>query len=239
MSAVDLAGTTAVIAGAGRRGQAGEIVVRGFAERGARVCIVERDLAVAQERAGDIERSGADALAFACDLTDVRQADDLARRIAQVSPAGVHSFASMAGGFAMSGPVGESDPEVWHRMIAINLTTAYVATRALLPLIRRARGSIVYFAAAAALPGAKVAKMSAYTVAKTGLVTLMRAVAAEEMDAGVRANAIAPTAIRTQANLDSMGDRIEYVERQTVADWVVWLCSRDSGPVSGQVIRLG
>jgi NAD(P)-dependent dehydrogenase (short-subunit alcohol dehydrogenase family) len=67
----------------------------------------------------------------------------------------------------------------------------------------------------------------------------MRAVASEEKANGVRANAIAPTAIRTNQNLESMGDKQNYVERETIAAWVLWLCSAESGPVNGQVIRLG
>jgi NAD(P)-dependent dehydrogenase (short-subunit alcohol dehydrogenase family) len=125
------------------------------------------------------------------------------------------------------------------KLFAINLTTAFVATRAFLPLVRQARGSMVYFASAAALPGASVARMSAYAAAKGGVVTLMRAVAAEEKAHGVRANALAPQAIRTDQNLSSMGEDHQYVERETVAAWVLWLCSIASGPISGQVIRLG
>jgi NAD(P)-dependent dehydrogenase (short-subunit alcohol dehydrogenase family) len=81
--------------------------------------------------------------------------------------------------------------------------------------------------------------MAAYAAAKGGVVTVMRAVAAEEKKAGVRANALAPQAIRTDANLASMGDDKQYVERETIAAWVLWLSSTASGPISGQVIRLG
>jgi NAD(P)-dependent dehydrogenase (short-subunit alcohol dehydrogenase family) len=67
----------------------------------------------------------------------------------------------------------------------------------------------------------------------------MRAVADEERANGVRANAVAPTAIRTEANLSTMGDTTRYVEREDVAAAVSWLCSDASRAVSGQVIRLG
>ena len=65
----------------------------------------------------------------------------------------LHALVHMAGGFAMSGPVAESALDVWNRQIAINLTTAFLTTRAFLPLLRRARGSIVLFASQPALPG--------------------------------------------------------------------------------------
>jgi NAD(P)-dependent dehydrogenase (short-subunit alcohol dehydrogenase family) len=67
----------------------------------------------------------------------------------------------------------------------------------------------------------------------------MRSVAAEERASGVRSNALAPQAIRTETNRSSMGEDHNYVERETIAAWVLWLCSTASGPISGQVIRLG
>jgi NAD(P)-dependent dehydrogenase (short-subunit alcohol dehydrogenase family) len=163
----------------------------------------------------------------------------LSENISKVAPDGVGAVVHMAGGYVEGAPISATDPSTWHKLFAINLTTAFMATRALLPLVRRARGSMVYFASAASLPGAGVANMSAYAAAKGGVITLMRAVAAEEKGNGVRANALAPQAIRTADNLASMGKEHHYVERETVAAWVRWLCSPAAGPVSGQVIRLG
>jgi len=139
----------------------------------------------------------------------------------------------------MSGPVGESDPSVWHRQIAISLTTAYVATRAFMSALRRGKGSIVYFGAAAVLPGGEVAGKSAYAAAKAGVLALMQAVSQEERKHGVRANAVAPTMIRTAMNVSDMGADRNYVERESVADAVRWLCSEAARDVTGQTIRLG
>jgi 3-oxoacyl-[acyl-carrier protein] reductase len=123
-------------------------------------------------------------------------------------------------------------------MLSINLMTAFLVTRAFLPLIRTARGAIVYFASEAALPGAKVANVAAYAVAKSGVVTLMRAVAQEERESGVRANALAPASIRTAANMNAMGDNARYVERDEVAHAVAYLCSDDASAITGQLIAL-
>jgi 3-oxoacyl-[acyl-carrier protein] reductase len=236
---LDFSGATVLVTGVGRRGQVGEAVARAFGAAGASVCILDRDQAAVEERAAELTAEGVRVRALSCDLTDhdstLRIADDLGGAL----PAGLPVLVNLAGGFQSSGPVAAADPAVWHRQIAINLTTAFVATRAFLPLVRRARGSIVFFASAAALPGAAVAGVSAYAAAKTGVVTLMRAVATEERESGVRSNAVAPANIRTAENVSAMGDRVTYVERETVADWVLWLASPASGPVNGQVIRLG
>lgn len=231
----------AVVTGIGRTGQTGEVVARVLAENDMRIIAVARSADEANARVDDLRAAGHDAEPFACDLSDETQVAALARSVAAIagSPPRLDALVNIAGGFAMSGPVAESTADVWNTQRTINLATAFLATRALLPLLRTARGSIVYFASAAALPGANVARMWAYAAAKSGVIALMRAVSEEERANGVRANALAPTAIRTEANLSSMGDKTRYVEREDVAAAVSWLCSDASRAVSGQVIRLG
>lgn len=239
MPAFDFHGRVVLISGVGRPGQSGETIAAAFGRAGARVLLIDRNRGAARERADDLRAGGFDAHPFDCDLTDREAVQALAPRVADLAPNGLHGLVSLAGGFNASGPVADSDPDVWHRQFAINATTAYLTTRTFLPSLRAAKGSIVYFASAAALPGAAVANLSAYTAAKAAVLALMRAVAAEERMHGVRANAIAPTAIRTAANLATMGEKTAYVERETVAQWVLYLTDGSSGPVTGQVVRLG
>lgn len=231
-------GRTIVLTGVGREGQVGEVVARAFAEEGATLTVVARDADEARERATELQAAGHTAHPEQCDLGDVAEVAALAERVAERHAGRVDALINIAGGFAMSGPVATSDITVWRRQFDVNLTTAYLATRAFVPMLRPTRGSIVYFAAAAALPGEKVAGMSAYVAAKSGVVALMRAVADEERDAGVRANAIAPTVIRTAANLAAMSPKTRYVEREDVARAVLFLCSDDASAVTGQILRL-
>jgi NAD(P)-dependent dehydrogenase (short-subunit alcohol dehydrogenase family) len=231
-------GRTVVVTGAGRAGQVGEAVAREFGKRGAFVVIIDRDAARAGELAAALQRDGLAVNGFGCDLADANATTALAKTIAATSGGQVHALANVAGGFAMSGPVADSDPAVLLQQHTINVASAYGATRAFLPFLRPARGAIVFMAAAAVLPGAKVSGMSAYVAAKAGVVALMRAVAQEEKPNGVRANALAPTAIRTAANLGSMGDKFPYVEREAVATVIAFLCSDAAVNVTGQVIEL-
>ena len=228
----------ALITGVGRAGQVGEAVARAFAERGDHVLMVNRDLADATARADEFRAAGLAATPYACDLSDAGQVTALAALVAREHGPALDALVNLAGGFAMSGPVAESAPDVWDRMHRINVVTAYLATRAFLPQLRAARGAIVFFASEAALPGASVTNVWAYAAAKTAVLTLMRAVAREERDTGVRANAVAPTSIRTAANLESMGPEVRYVEREDVAATVRYLCSTEARAVSGQVVRL-
>ncbi|MFN2567592.1 MAG: SDR family NAD(P)-dependent oxidoreductase [Gemmatimonadaceae bacterium] len=227
-----------LVTGIGREGQVGEIVARAFGERGATVLVVDRLAEEAQARARALADAGHRASAYGCDLTNADEVGELAAHVRADHGDRLDALVSMAGGFASSGTVADSAADVWQRMLAINLTTAYLTTRAFLPLVRAARGSIVYFASEAVLPGSRIAGMAAYAAAKTGVATLMQAVAQEERTNGVRANALAPGSIRTAANLQSMGSNMRYVEREDVAAAAVWLCSDAARAVTGQVIRL-
>ena len=227
-----------LVTGAGREGQVGEAVALALAKRGAALLLVDRNPDQARDRATALTTAGFKAFSFACDLADQASVGELAGRVRREHGEKLGALVHVAGGFAMSGALSDSDVDVWNRMMSINLTTAYLVTRAFLPFVRAARGAIVYFASEAALPGAKVANAAAYAAAKSGVVTLMRAVAQEERDSGVRANALAPTSIRTAANMKDMGNNVRYVERDEVAHAVAYLCSDDASAITGQVIAL-
>jgi NAD(P)-dependent dehydrogenase (short-subunit alcohol dehydrogenase family) len=234
-----MAGRLVLITGVGRSGQVGESVAKLFAGREHRVILVSRRADEVDARISALRDAGLDAAGYSCDLADLPQVAVLAERVSAEHGEALHALVNLAGGFATSGPVGASDPGGWEHMARINLLTAYHATRSFLPHLRRAHGAIVYFASASALPGASVADSWAYSAAKGAVLTLMRAVASEERQAGIRANAVAPTAIRTASNLETMGDQVRYVEREDVAEAVWYLCSDRSHAVTGQVVRLG
>jgi NAD(P)-dependent dehydrogenase (short-subunit alcohol dehydrogenase family) len=231
-------GRSAVVTGAGRAGQVGEAVAREFARRGAAVAIIDRDAGAAERLAAAMRAEGLAVVAHGCDLTDAAATAAAFARIAAAGGGHIHALANVAGGFAMSGPVAESDPAVFQRQLSINLGSAYGATRACIPFMRAGGGGIVFMAAASAMPGGKIAGMSGYAAAKAGVTALMRSVAQEERTHGIRANAIAPTAIRTVENLASMGDKFAYVERESVAGVIAFLCSDEAVNITGQVIEL-
>jgi NAD(P)-dependent dehydrogenase (short-subunit alcohol dehydrogenase family) len=233
---MEFAGKSVLITGVGREGQVGEVVAAAFAERGARVFLVDRQESEARARAEALIAKGQRAASLAADLTDPAAVAALAERVRDATGGRLHALVHLAGGFGASGPVAESDPALWERMFAINATTAYLTARAFLPLLRTGAGSIVFFASEAVLPGGRVAEMSAYAAAKSAVVALMQAIAQEEGPRGVRANALAPAAIRTAANLAAMGSGAALVPREDVANAVLLLCSELARRVTGQVL---
>jgi NAD(P)-dependent dehydrogenase (short-subunit alcohol dehydrogenase family) len=235
---MEFAGRSVVLTGVGREGQVGEVVARAFADRGARVFLVDRTEDHVRARSDALVAAGLRSAGLAADLSDPAAVDALAARVRDATGGRVHALVHLAGGFAASGPVADSDPAAWMRQFTINFTTAYLTTRAFLPLLRVTKGAIVLFASEAALPGARVSGIAAYAAAKSALVTLAQAIAQEERDAGVRANALAPAAIRTAKNVAEMGADTAFVTREAVAEVVLWLCSDGARAVTGQVVRV-
>jgi NAD(P)-dependent dehydrogenase (short-subunit alcohol dehydrogenase family) len=223
-----------LITGVARKGQVGEAVAAALAARGDTVILVSRSEADAQARAAEIRN----AAGYACDLADPAAVDQLARRVRDDHGARLDALIHIAGGFGVSGPIADADPAVLRRQLDINLVTAYLVTHAFYGAIAAARGSIVFFASEAVIEGARTTSTSAYAAAKFAVVGLMRSVADEGRGAGVRANALAPAAIRTATNQEAMGSEQHYVEREDVASTVAFLCSPAARAITGQVIRL-
>jgi len=239
---MDFTGKLVVITGVGRAGQVGEALALGFAQRGATLALLDLQQSEVDARAATLREAGYAISAHAANLADADAAQGAAAEVIAATRekfgGAVHAVVCAAGGFGMTGPIDASDPAAWHKQFVLNLDTAYGATRAFLPALRAGKGALVYFGSVAALPGGKSAGMAAYAAAKSGVLALMRAVAEEEIAHGVRANAVAPTAIRTAANLSSMREDTKYVERESVADVVAFLASDAARNVNGQVITL-
>jgi len=144
-----------------------------------------------------------------------------------------------AGGYSGGRNVEAVGISEWENMLATNLTSTFLMTRAVLPTMRKKKsGRIVSVAAMAALtPGAARAP---YAVSKGGVVTLTEALAEELKGTGITANAIAPSIILTEANLKSMpaADSTKWVRPEEISRLVLYLCSDDARSVSGNVIKI-
>lgn len=233
-----------VITGVSAPGQLGDALAQAFATRGASLALLARQPDAVAARAEALRQEGrlhpgALVSAHAVDLGDPAATQQAAAHVlaAHQRPT-VDAVICAAGGFGMTGPLDTADPAAWATQLAINLGTAFATTRAFLPALRAGRGSLVYIGSVAATPGGNPGGMAAYAAAKSGVVALMRAVAVDEAPHGVRANAVAPAAIRTASNVTAMGHDARYVERESVADVVAFLASPMARNVTGQVITL-
>ena len=94
---MEFSGRSVVLTGVGREGQVGEAVARAFAERGARVFLVDRQESEARARSEALVAAGLRSAALAADLTDVGAVDALAARVREATGGRVHALVHLAG----------------------------------------------------------------------------------------------------------------------------------------------
>jgi NAD(P)-dependent dehydrogenase (short-subunit alcohol dehydrogenase family) len=244
---MEFSGKVALITGAGNG--IGRATALGFASRGAKVVVVDRDQAAGEASAGIIRQQGGDACFIAADVT--KSADVQAYVKAALDAYGTidcfHNNAGIEGNVA---PTAEYDEEMFDRVIAVNVKGVFLGLRHVLPvMIRQGRGAIVNTASVAGLvasPG-----MPAYVASKHAVIGLTKTAAGEVARSGVRVNAVCPGPIDTrmihslEAMLNpndpaSIGERYQsnipigrYGTAEEVANVVQFLCSDLAGNVTG------
>ncbi|MBI5652950.1 MAG: SDR family oxidoreductase [Chloroflexi bacterium] len=178
----------AFITGAGRG--IGEAIAYAFAREKIRVICAARTQSDVERVASAIRARGGDARAVVCDVT---QPDSIARALDQ---AGEISILVNNAGAAESHKFLNHDDAVWHRMLAINLTSVYQVTKAIAPMMIAAKwGRIINIASIASKVGARY--VAAYTASKHGVLGLTRALAVELNSYNITVNAICPGYVDT------------------------------------------
>lgn len=146
---------------------------------------------------------------------------------------------NLVGGFAM-GRVEDTDTALWQRMLAMNVTAAFLLSKAVVPhMVGRGAGRILHVAAWAAVepfPGA-----AAYLVAKSSLVALIRVLALELKGSGVTVNGVLPNTIDTPANRAGMpeADPSTWTKPESIANTLIFLASEEAGQINGAAVPVG
>jgi NAD(P)-dependent dehydrogenase (short-subunit alcohol dehydrogenase family) len=228
-----MTGKTVLVTGVGHQGQVGFALARAFARAGARVVAVDVSPRV-EELAREL---GGEHIGLHTDLT-VRGNVETLMLAVQHRCGALHAVVNAAGGLSVVKPLAETSEEEWRREIQRNGDTTFLVSTVALPLLRQTRGCIVNFAAPAGLRAQ--AQLGAYSAAKAAVVAITRALALEEKQHGVRANAIAPGLIDTEQNRQSVEqpDQVRWVSRQQIADVVLYLCSDAASAITGETIHV-
>ncbi|MFJ9444856.1 SDR family NAD(P)-dependent oxidoreductase [Kitasatospora sp. NPDC101235] len=239
----DLDGRVVVIAG-GSRGIGAE-TARAFGRQGAAVAVLGRDEAALTEVAEQVRAEGVRALGLVADCTDATALGSAAARIERdLGPVDV--LAAFAGGDGYPVPTARETEEHWRAVLDGNLTATFLTVQAFLPgLLARGSGSIVTMASTAGrLPSGASA---AYATAKAGVLMFTRHLAQEVAGEGVRVNAIAPGAVRTERTAAQMPPEVQAKvaaayplgrlgEPGDVASATLFLASGASSWITGQTL---
>jgi len=145
--------------------------------------------------------------------------------------------AHTVGGFAGGQSIADTDDATYRQMLDLNLNSVFHILRATIaPLRQTGDGRLIAIGSRAAVdPGAGV---GAYSASKAAMVSLIRTVALENKDAGMKANVILPGTMDTPANRKAMpnADFTKWVKPASVASLIVWLASDAGRDVNGAVI---
>src|SRR5262249_37187447 len=219
----------------GGTGALGQCVSRRFLSAGAKVCIpyaIDAELEALNATLGSETRSRIDAAKT--DVTDEAEFDAFVRRVFEAHGS-VDILVNGVGGFA-PGDLASTPIAEWNRMLTLNLTSAAIGCRGVLPTMTTAGfGRIVNIASRAVVP--PLGGFIGYTVAKAGVITLTQALA-REVKSGITVNAVLPSTMDTLANRQAMpdADRSKWVSPDAVADVVRYLASDAAGMISGAAI---
>lgn len=147
------------------------------------------------------------------------------------------ALVNTVGGFTGGLKLWETDPNVFDRMIALNLRSGYVLSRAIVPaMLKQGRGAIVNVVAKAALDHA--AGVSAYAASKAAAQAMTESLAAELKGSGVRVNSILPSIIDTEVNRKAMAgaDFSKWPKPEDIARVILFLCSDEAKVVHGAAV---
>ena len=193
-----LAGQVAIITGGGR-GIGREIAIA-YAEAGASVCVTARTSAEIDKVAAEISEVGGRSLAVTCDVSDRPSVESMIERT--IDEFGrLDILMNNAGGGLERTLVGEDDPDVWQRVVEINLLGTYFCTRAALPHLKADGGGKI-INVGSGMGHQPRAKNSSYNVSKAGVWMLTRCLAMELWEAGVAVNELIPGPVYTDLTAD-------------------------------------
>jgi 3-oxoacyl-[acyl-carrier protein] reductase len=243
MNTIDLTGRTAIVTGAARG--IGFATAQKLLQAGASVALWDSDGDALGKAVATLKPSSQvhSAIVDVTDAASIAAAVDALLRVAGKIDILINN-AGITGGNA---PTWELAPEVWRRVVEVNLVGPYLTCRAVVPhMIANGYGRIVNVASIAGKDGNPNA--SHYSASKAGLIGLTKSLAKELATKGVLVNCVTPAAAKTemfeqmkQEHIDYMLSKIpmnRFLEVEELAAMIAWLASEDCSFSTGAVFDI-
>jgi len=234
-----LEGKLAVVTGAGRG--LGKSIAKTLAKEGTGLFLIGRSKESLNDVKAQIESDGGCVDIYAADISDERQVEEIGSILGEKLQT-VDILINNAG-ISKEMPFADMPMKVWDEIYNVNLRSAVLMMKAILPMmIRQKSGNIVNVGSGAAIRG--LPGSAAYSAAKAGLVCLTQALGDEVRADGIRVNAICPGPIDTEMFKESA--RRDYIlsaggdvfEPETIANGVLYLVSDMSKGMNSQILTI-
>jgi 3-oxoacyl-[acyl-carrier protein] reductase len=242
-----LEGRVAIVTGGGHG--IGKAYAHRLAEEGAKIVIAELDAVASEALARELSGAGFEALGLRTDVADEASVEDMARRTLErfgridilVNNAAIFATVPMS-----RSPFDQIDPAEWDRMMAVNLRGTWLASRAVIPQMRKQRyGKIINISSGTALKGSP--SRIHYVTSKAGILGFTKSLALEVGKDNICVNCVAPGSTLSEENPDeailkmrasAAGSRaLQRVQKpEDLVGAVVFFASSDSDFITGQTL---
>lgn len=240
-------GRTVLITGAARG--LGRAIAHDFANAGASLSLLDMRGKELEGVRNGVAEKGHRASTFQVDVTDETAVQNAVRETI-ASFGGIDVLVNNAG-IALSTPFLQISVQEWEKVVKVNLTSAVIVTKAVLPhMIEKKYGRIIMMASLSGKTGG-VATGAHYSVSKGGMITLARQLAREFGQYGITVNAVAPAFVDTDIlrdiGIDTPEKReavaeLNVIQRlatvEDVSNVVLFLASEESGFITGETINV-
>lgn len=246
----------ALITGGGRG--IGRAIALAFAREGAQVAVAARSSEQVARVASEIaDQFPTRAMPISCDVSDPERVEKMFAMVKQTFGRSPDILVNNAG-IAESAPITKTDDELWHRILAINLSGTFYCTRAALPqMLEHGWGRIINIASIAGKTGAPY--IAAYSASKHGVLGLTRSAALEVAAKGITVNAICPGYVDTEMttrgienitkktrlsadeameSIKKMNPQNRIIDPEEVAALALLLASEEGRGINGQAINV-
>ena len=166
---------------------------------------------------------------------DVISEPDVTQLFETIGPIDV--LVNTVGAYAGGSALWQTPPDVFEKMISLNLRSGYVLSRQAVPsMLKQRGGAIVNISSRAAVDHA--AGASAYVASKAAALAMMDSLAADLKGTGVRVNTVLPSIIDTEANRAAMpgADYATWPKPEDIARVILFLCSDDARLIHGAAV---